>query len=1004
MKSSAVMLVRPSHHLGPKTIITFVALLIPFVAALTRSLASPMTPQSTVALIVFASNRDSSNTQLYAMNLDGSNLVRLTNNNFNDDYPRLSPDGTKILFQSDRDNPENGNYDIYVLNADGSGQTRLTTDAVDDSMAVWSPDGSKIAFQSLRNGPYYQVYVMNADGTNQLNISNGVSVDSQPSWSPDGTKIAFASDRDHTGTPSVYIMNANGSNQTRLTFASEPFKDEQPIWSPDGSRIAFVSTRDSVVETWQETDDEGGILVRTAVRTNKEIYLMNADGSNPVRLTNTLENDDSPNWSPDGTQLVFRSERDRDCCDGTPQLWLMNADGSNQVNLSNNPFGDYGPSWSQNVGNASPPYLGGAGNGNSSPPPQNLVTGDSSSLPVRITFDELPNQTIVANQYQNQYGVKFYSSHFLYPVHTQQNCGPCSTTSPPNFISTLPDVYGQITMEFTQPANNLSFYIIGLDTLSGPYGRVDVYRNGAYSSTSILNGVFNTTAGISFGSTTNITKIVIYGLTDPAGIGIDDVEFTLPVDAKITSARVNGYLNGTTQNALLGADIALNATLTPAGFAGGTYSWAVTPPYQLVTSNNTSSVTIKSTTLGTGTATVSYTKNDVTATGSVTINSILPTLTSFTAQQGRDQVLAPGMCGQTDSFWRYRLGCLRSSSPEDRGIHFSTTVHADPFISDPLQSGIKYVQAVSTFRKRIERGLRCITGRTSQSNVGSGWQVDLDPYAHPPEFPVRRFSEGNDLTILDLDYPSNILTFITDGDFVDSLYIDDRFEMYVVYFTGSNPAQPSIQRPIGRLEWNWGGLVVFEWNGTDTVHTIRSSNAPPTLRTGEPTTSMVTMQGPVTKTDVPCPGGPSLSNNNIDSSRVFVKYHYLDFLERNPAGDATHPPDIGGWNFWTSGISQCVFDLNCIHAKRVATGLAFFYSAEFIGTDPDMANPPGSPNFNPAVYNRRFVFWCYKKYLLRDPDQAGWDFWTSVLNSDGDYAHIIDAFQVSAAYRDRQFP
>jgi len=156
--------------------------------------------------------------------------------------------------------------------------------------------------------------------------------------------------------------------------------------------------------------------------------------------------------------------------------------------------------------------------------------------------------------------------------------------------------------------------------------------------------------------------------------------------------------------------------------------------------------------------------------------------------------------------------------------------------------------------------------------------------------------------------------------------------------------------------------------------------------------------------DVPCPGGPPLTNNNIDSSRVFVKYHYLDFLGRDPAGDQSHPPDLVGWNFWTSGISECVFDLNCIHGKRIATGLAFFYSGEFIQTDPDMANPPGSPGINPAIYNRRFVYWCYQKYLHRDPTgDPGWDFWTNDLNSNGDYSHMIDAFQLSGDYRDRPF-
>jgi PKD repeat protein len=206
---------------------------------------------------------------------------------------------------------------------------------------VWSPDGNKIVFQSLRNGTYYQVYTMNADGTSQINLSNGAAADYQPSWSPDGAKIAFASERDHAGAPGIYVMNSNGSAQTRLTFSSEVVRDEQPAWSRDASKIAFVSTRDG----------------------NKEIYLMNANGSNPVRLTNTLENDDAPYWSADGTKIVFRSDRERDAFDPTAQLWTMNTDGSNQALIAGNSFGDYSPSWNTS-GNQSPvassggPYSG----------------------------------------------------------------------------------------------------------------------------------------------------------------------------------------------------------------------------------------------------------------------------------------------------------------------------------------------------------------------------------------------------------------------------------------------------------------------------------------------------------------------------------------------------------------------------------------------------------------------------------------------------------------------
>ena len=160
-----------------------------------------------------------------------------------------------------------------------------------------------------------------------------------------------------------------------------------------------------------------------------------------------------------------------------------------------------------------------------------------------------------------------------------------------------------------------------------------------------------------------------------------------------------------------------------------------------------------------------------------------------------------------------------------------------------------------------------------------------------------------------------------------------------------------------------------------------------------------------------CPEGPGLTNNLIDSSREFVKYHYMDFLRRDPAprenDNPPYPGDPKGWNFWTSTISQCVFDLGCVEAQRVYTGLGFFYSDEFmqrmIAVDPVMANGPGTPGYDPPVYNRRFVYWCYIVYLHTAPDNPGWDFWTDKLNEHNDYFHTIKAFQLSADYRNRTF-
>jgi YD repeat-containing protein len=313
----------------------------------------PITPQSGSSKIVFASNRDGS-MQIYVMNGDGSAQTRLTYSGANDDCPRWSPNGAKILFQSDRDNPSTGYMDIYVMNADGTGVARLTTDANDDSMPTWSPDGTKIVFQSMRNGINYQVYSMNADGSGQTNLTNTSSSDGEPLWSPDGTKIAFASDRSHPGFDSVYVMNSNGTNQHGLTSSSNTVDDTQPIWSPNGNRIAFVSTRDSILETWQETDDDGNVINKSKLHINKEVYVMNADGTSQVRLTNELANDDSPSWSPDGSKIVFRSDRQRDCCDPSAQVWTMNSDGTGQSDISNDQVGNYSASWNSGTSNQSP--------------------------------------------------------------------------------------------------------------------------------------------------------------------------------------------------------------------------------------------------------------------------------------------------------------------------------------------------------------------------------------------------------------------------------------------------------------------------------------------------------------------------------------------------------------------------------------------------------------------------------------------------------------------------
>ena len=454
-------------------------------------------PQSGSAKIAFASNRDGI-AQLYAMNTDGSGFVRLTDDAANDEAPNWSPNNSRIVFQSDRDNLFSGIADIYVMNWDGSGQTRLTSDPDDDSAPVWSPDGTKIAFQSARNGVNYQVYVMNADGSGQVNVSNNSSNEKQPSWSPDGTKIAFASDRDQAGFSSIYVMNANGSNQTRLTFSGSGLRDEQPAWSPDGMKLAFTSTRDSIVETWQETDDNGGIVTKSKLHVNKEVYVMNADGSNQVRLTNTLENDDSAAWSGDGTKIVFRSDRERDCCDPTPQIWMMNPDGSSQADLSNNGFGDHCPSW-QHVSSNVPPAVShtSPANGASFTASANIAisanASDSDGSINRVEFYQ--GTTLIGTATVSPYTINWNNvaaGNYSLTARAVDNLGAATTSSPVSVTVNAPNA--PPTVSLTSPANGASLTAPGNITIAanasdgdGSINRVEFYQGAALLGTATVS-------------------------------------------------------------------------------------------------------------------------------------------------------------------------------------------------------------------------------------------------------------------------------------------------------------------------------------------------------------------------------------------------------------------------------------------------------------------------------------------------------------------------------------
>ena len=292
--------------------------------------------------IAFVSRRDG-NAEIYVMDADGENQRRLTQNADADYQPSWSPDGKRIVFCSDRDGhpdrvPGWFTCEIYVMDADGGNQQNLTNHPSDDRSPSWSPDGTRIAFQSYRDNDRnhnIEIYVMDADGENQQRLTNNLIEDEDPAWSPDGGRIVFSSareghviDADGNTTDEIYVMDADGGNQRRLTENRN--NDWDPVWSPDGKRIAFASDRKGNFDEF-------------------DIYVMDADGGNQQKLTNIRGWDSSPSWSPEGERIAFMSERD-----GNTEIYVMDADGNNQQNLTNNPQGDFGPAWLNSPFSVSP--------------------------------------------------------------------------------------------------------------------------------------------------------------------------------------------------------------------------------------------------------------------------------------------------------------------------------------------------------------------------------------------------------------------------------------------------------------------------------------------------------------------------------------------------------------------------------------------------------------------------------------------------------------------------
>lgn len=232
--------------------------------------------------------------EIFAINPDGTGLIQVTRNATYESEPVWSPDGTRVAFvRSDGHDNE-----IYTISTGGGEPTQVTDNEYDDHEPAWSPGGSKIAYvgevpddpATLEYDPKESLHTIPTSGGQPTLVYGGYGDVNDPTWSPGGTKIAF-------GSGKVWTVPASGGPLTAVTRQQVVWSDYGIDWSPDGSKITYVADDDEPVKPGYA---------------DSEIWVISVNGGTLTDVTDDRGywEQYTPAWSPDGTKITFTDQHD----------------------------------------------------------------------------------------------------------------------------------------------------------------------------------------------------------------------------------------------------------------------------------------------------------------------------------------------------------------------------------------------------------------------------------------------------------------------------------------------------------------------------------------------------------------------------------------------------------------------------------------------------------------------------------------------------------------------